>query len=138
MWRSILWGRSLLQKGLRWRAGNGQQIRTFKDPWLSRPFSFRPISMDPGEDIRVEYFINKDLHYWDFQKLNEFFLDLDKELICSIPVGFQEKDDCLSGILTKQGLTLIKVGIKRQWMQSVKRLAQTQKLNNNCGYLSGT
>ncbi|CAN1146472.1 hypothetical protein LINPERHAP2_LOCUS15266, partial [Linum perenne] len=33
-WRSILHGRDILIKGIRWQIGNGQTIRTFKDPWI--------------------------------------------------------------------------------------------------------
>ncbi|KAK3220726.1 hypothetical protein Dsin_014696 [Dipteronia sinensis] len=41
-----------------------------------------------------------------------FFLDLDKELICSIPVDFQERDDCLSWHFDKTGSYTVKSGYK--------------------------
>ena len=46
--------------GLRWQVGNGSIIRVFKDPWLARPHSFKPITR-PNEndsDIRVNELVN--------------------------------------------------------------------------------
>ncbi|XP_073137107.1 uncharacterized protein [Henckelia pumila] len=34
IWRSLVWSRSLLEKGLWWRVGNGEQIKTFHDRWI--------------------------------------------------------------------------------------------------------
>lgn len=36
-WRSILWGRQLLHKGLRWRIGNGEQVDVYKSNWILQP-----------------------------------------------------------------------------------------------------
>lgn len=34
IWKYFLWGRELLQKGVRWRMGNGEGIRVFHDTWV--------------------------------------------------------------------------------------------------------
>ncbi|XP_075475824.1 uncharacterized protein LOC142513002 [Primulina tabacum] len=34
IWRSLLWSRKLLRKGLCWRVGNGEKIATFRDQWI--------------------------------------------------------------------------------------------------------
>ena len=43
-WQAITYGLELLKKGLLWRIGDGQSVRIWRDPWLERPVSYRPIS----------------------------------------------------------------------------------------------
>ncbi|KAG5547882.1 hypothetical protein RHGRI_013532 [Rhododendron griersonianum] len=62
-WRSILWGKELLCKGLKWRIGNGETIDVFQDEWLpnsANPFTsqnmqsvFSNFKMALGIRIRV-------------------------------------------------------------------------------------
>lgn len=37
VWRSIVWGKELLDKGLVKRIGNGETTKVYKDKWLPRP-----------------------------------------------------------------------------------------------------
>ncbi|KAL5794381.1 hypothetical protein ACOSP7_002975 [Xanthoceras sorbifolium] len=41
MWRGILWGRNLLEKGLRWRVGVGSSVSMYHNKWIPMQFSFR-------------------------------------------------------------------------------------------------
>jgi hypothetical protein len=34
-WRSLMYGKQLLQKGLLWRVGDGKQIHIYEDNWIS-------------------------------------------------------------------------------------------------------
>ncbi|VAI62883.1 unnamed protein product [Triticum turgidum subsp. durum] len=43
-WTAISHGLDLLKKGLIWRVGNGWSIRIWRDTWIPKPFSYRPIS----------------------------------------------------------------------------------------------
>jgi len=36
-WRSIFNARGVLEGGIRWRVGNGEKIRIWKDKWLTSP-----------------------------------------------------------------------------------------------------
>ncbi|KAK2651619.1 hypothetical protein Ddye_011475 [Dipteronia dyeriana] len=53
IWRSLLWGRELLVKGLRWGIGDGTDIKVFTDPWIPRPFSFKPITTENESVSRI-------------------------------------------------------------------------------------
>ena len=45
VWKGILHGLEQIKKGGIWRVGNGTKIRTWRDPWLPRPYSFRPLTL---------------------------------------------------------------------------------------------
>ncbi|PON47147.1 hypothetical protein PanWU01x14_246560 [Parasponia andersonii] len=34
IWRSIIWGLSALNHGIRWQIGNDNSVQVFKDQWL--------------------------------------------------------------------------------------------------------
>lgn len=59
IWRSILWGREIISRGHRWRIGNGDQVMVYKDNWIPRPITFKPISFPTlPTDTTVSKLIN--------------------------------------------------------------------------------
>ena len=34
LWKNLLWGRELVDKGSRWRIGGGSSVRIYKDRWV--------------------------------------------------------------------------------------------------------
>ena len=41
LWKSLVWGRELIEKVSRWRVGNGRSIRIYRDRWIPRLFTFK-------------------------------------------------------------------------------------------------
>lgn len=40
-WKGILQGRRILERGLRWRVGDGRSICISHDPWIPRPHTYK-------------------------------------------------------------------------------------------------
>ncbi|KAL5805331.1 hypothetical protein ACOSQ3_032131 [Xanthoceras sorbifolium] len=112
LWRSLVWGRSLLFKGLRWRVGNGTDIRAFQDPWIPRVSTFRPLSMAPVEDFKVASLISPSSHSWDLTKLDQVFVAADRDSILEIPLSLGDCADSLIWHFDKSGEYSVKSGYR--------------------------
>ncbi|KAK3229334.1 hypothetical protein Dsin_001215 [Dipteronia sinensis] len=44
LWKSLVWGRGLIEVGTRWRVGRGTSILVYQDRWIPRPSTFQVIS----------------------------------------------------------------------------------------------
>lgn len=80
--RSLLRGRDLLIKGLRWQIGFGHHSKVFKDPWLICSLSFKliTISQHPFLDLRVSD-RRLDSEVWNEQLIKMAFWDIDHDEI---------------------------------------------------------
>ncbi|KAL5555122.1 hypothetical protein UlMin_037358 [Ulmus minor] len=86
IWKSIVWGRELLNKGLIWKIGNGLSVKAFYDPWLARPMSFKPVTKNPRmDDPTVAEFLNP--LGWNTQLLEESFWPIDIAEITNITLA---------------------------------------------------
>ncbi|KAK3184849.1 hypothetical protein Dsin_032135 [Dipteronia sinensis] len=65
----------------RWNVGIGASMLALEDLWLPCPFSFRLVSQSLRKDLVVADFIDKQGHCWDMRRLEESFLEIDRELI---------------------------------------------------------
>lgn len=84
----------LLKGGLRNNLRNGQSISMFNDPWLPRPSTFKVVSPCDltMKDSTVAEFITPSLQ-WDVQKLNQFLVDFDVEIIKRLPISGSAPDN---------------------------------------------
>ena len=84
-------------RGLRWKVGDGQNINVWNDPWLPRPWGFKPITLkiEDLEDLEVSGLIDRQTRTWDLEILQQIFLPQDVETICSIPISVRNTEDTL-------------------------------------------
>jgi hypothetical protein len=96
-WRSILYGRDLLLKGIRWSVGNGLNISVFHDNWIPglKPGTFKTIEELPT-DTKAEFLLNQDLNCWDMEKVRYFFTTKMASVIQQIPVSRHGGEDFIS------------------------------------------
>lgn len=65
-WCSIMAAQHLVKEGLRWRIGNGANIRVWEDRWLPVPSTYKVISpqLFLHEDTRVQDLIDTTTATW--------------------------------------------------------------------------
>ncbi|KAH9781766.1 putative reverse transcriptase/RNA-dependent DNA polymerase [Citrus sinensis] len=110
IWRSIMWGRQVIKKGMRWRIGNGKKIAIFSDNWLPRPETFRPIFPLSLPVSSVVADLIKADNQWDEIKLRQHFLDVDTAEILKIPLPAEKAEDEVLWHYDKRGNYSIKSG----------------------------
>ena len=112
VWRSILWGRELLAKGLRWRVGNGSSIRVFHDPWLPRPHSFRTATKatPATTDLMVADLIDASSGSWKL--VDNTLWPVDKDLVLKVSLGNFSHEDKRIWHFDKEGVFTVKYGYR--------------------------
>ena len=113
-WKSILKGRDTIQKGVKWRVGNGWSIKVFKDHWLpcegSGRFLSLPLDHDP--DQKVADLIDHKLHCWNSELVGDIFLPLEAKVILAIPLSLIDTPDRLFWPMNRSGVYTVKSGYK--------------------------
>lgn len=86
MWRSIYEGIKLLNSRIFWKVGNRQSIEIWTDPWIPRPYSFKPLTYHrtQEESLRVADFILQHSRMWDIAKLATIFNGQEANIVTSI------------------------------------------------------
>ncbi|GKV17774.1 hypothetical protein SLEP1_g28235 [Rubroshorea leprosula] len=84
-WSSILKGRDIVQLGVRWNMGNGQDVLIFQDKWIP---GFKVVS-PPGTYSLFSHVCEllDDYGEWDITKLNACFSSEECQEILKIPIG---------------------------------------------------
>ncbi|KAK3211112.1 hypothetical protein Dsin_015818 [Dipteronia sinensis] len=110
VWKSIIWGKGILDAGMRWRVGNGSSIIIYNDRWIQRPSTFKIISSPKlGSNAKVERLISPS-GGWDLQKINCNFDKEDVQEILSIPFGSGKTEDTMLWHYDERGLYTVKSG----------------------------
>ncbi|EEC80386.1 hypothetical protein OsI_22511 [Oryza sativa Indica Group] len=103
VWKAIEYGLSLLKEGIIWRIGNGKSVRIWRDPWLPRDFSRRPITRKGNCRLKWVSDLLSENGAWDETRVNQVFLPVDAETICSIRVSSRQEDDFVAWHPDKHG-----------------------------------
>jgi hypothetical protein len=94
IWRAIIDGRDTLKQGLIRRIGTGGMTHPWNDNRLPRDVMMRPIACKKNNPpVTVDAFIDTSSARWNTQLLEEFFLPMDVQTICAIPIstaGFED------------------------------------------------
>ena len=103
-WKSILKSRHLIDRGARWRVGDGQTIKIFHDAWL--PTDVGRITT-PQSDLALEanvaMLINPAFGWWNVQLIDRHFYLPDAKLIKSLPLCSTPQPDILFWPKEKSG-----------------------------------
>lgn len=96
-WRSIITGREVLAKGLRYQIGDGRCVSIWNDPWIPLPHSFKPFSLplEGTEMWNVEDIIDPESRTWNATMVENLFTKMEADLILSIPLSHRPSEDKL-------------------------------------------
>ena len=95
LWKSLMWGKDIITTGSRWKVGDGKSIRIYKDRWIPRPSTFRPMSCSiMGENATVNQLFSPS-GQWNVELLNSVFCEDDCSAILSIPLCSIQASDSL-------------------------------------------
>ncbi|CAL1396102.1 unnamed protein product [Linum trigynum] len=89
-WQSILYGRRLLEKGLRWLIGNGQSASLLDSNWIPGaqldPPCYNPLILPDGGDPLVAEVIRQGEGRWAEDRLSHWFDSPTCKAIMTIPL----------------------------------------------------
>ena len=106
-WRSIMYGKELLLKGIIWRIGDGKCIRIIKDHWVQESHLLKPTVFIP-EDLKVHSLIDGTTCSWNEEVVRLCFKEDDAEKILQIPLCLTPCEDFPAWPYTKTGTYTVK------------------------------
>ena len=108
-WRRLMYGKSLLERGILWRVGNGEEIRITKDKWIPDA-PCHPICpiVDIPDDLKVNSLIDESSRKWNVELVCICFNPADADRILNIPLSHNRVLDYVSWPLTKTGTYTVK------------------------------
>lgn len=86
-WKNILQGQKVLESGLRWRVGDGRNIRIRNEPWIPKLHTFHVQSRHENMPVMVGGLIDHSTGSWK-RNLVRNYLDVDEaKLILWLPIS---------------------------------------------------
>ena len=100
----------MLNRGLRWRVGNGEMITVASDSWIPKPHSFKSVMRNEVSNLKVCDLITPDRQGWKTKLLETMVDPEDLELIQTIPISRSGCPDKRIWHYTKKGLYSVRSG----------------------------
>ena len=87
-WRSILKGRDVIQRGSRWRVGEGKSIYIWQHRWIPRKNSSLVVSYPIGsmENCSVAVLIDENERRWNEEVIDGIFSSEEVAIIKKFPI----------------------------------------------------
>ncbi|KAL5544591.1 hypothetical protein UlMin_008375 [Ulmus minor] len=95
VWRSIIWGREVIERGSRWRIGSGLNIDVIQDRWVPNPPVFKLFDPPPLPEGFTVFDLCLQNGEWDSEFIHLLFGEEEARKILSLPLGSFEHDDVL-------------------------------------------
>ena len=111
-WKAIEYGLELLKKGAIWRVANGQSIRIWRDNWIPREYSLKPITRRRRSSVRWVSDLISPNKEWDINLLRENFSAIDVDEILKIQLPVRPMEDVLAWNSEKSGIFSVKSAYK--------------------------
>ena len=87
----------MIEKGSKWRIGNGYRVDIWEHKWINKPPFFRPERRDElqGMQVKVAALIDYEVRHWNVSTMKEWFSPEDARLILQIPLCRRDVEDKL-------------------------------------------
>lgn len=110
LWKSLMTAQNLIEKCMRWRVGNEEQINIWEDKWLPSRLTFQvqsPKKILPSIAIVNELLVERGTE-WNVNLIQSIFWEEETKAILSIPVGQFQREDKLIWAMIEKGIFTIK------------------------------
>lgn len=127
IWCSLLEGKDLLHKGIRWNVGNGDSIKFWEDEWVPGLTGAKINSLPPEQCdwIKVADFIDQSNQSWDVEKLRNCVSEEETRAILKIPISISKCPDKLIWHSNSSGKYSVKSGYHKAF-KKILDLASNQ------------
>lgn len=121
----------ILRLGLRWRVGNGNSIKVFKDRWMTSPTTFKVEYRHQAisEDLMVRDLIEPALGNWNVGMIESLFSPRDVREILKIPISPLLPEDKCVWHYSPNGEYTVKSGY---WVAAELKREQRGNSSNGC------
>lgn len=114
IWLSLLQGRNLLTKGLRWQVQNGASIDFWEGKWIPSTSNFKINTPKPPNPVTelVSDVIDHQRGKWKVEQLEKEVSPVELETILKIPLPVFQRNDKLIWHFSNNGIYSVKSGYR--------------------------